>query len=393
MRNDLAHYTCYRTAGPIQIDGKLDEPSWQIAPKSEPFVDIVTGEPAWFDTRVALLWDDQCLYFGFTAEEPQVRGYLTERDARIYEDNDVEVFIAGENAYYEFEINALNTIYEVFWIWKDALAPGSPYHGRPEFDPTAQRTMVLDGVGGHVHPRGERWGFLDWDFPGLRHAVHVEPPGWSVELALPWEGLRGLADGRALPPRAGRIQLPQPPARRFTNHRLRPPASFSSGARKRSSLALPMAIATLRRKPLYRARGIGLARNISRNSSSESAASFSSGGAKCAAAKAGSSVTGARRFHGHTSWQISQPKTWRPMAGRASSGAAPRSSMVKYEMHSRESSAHSGPSARPVGTMACVGQASMQRVHEPQRSGGGWSGASPAKAAARPEKTRIPWPG
>jgi hypothetical protein len=205
MQSELAHYTCCRTAGPIHVDGKLDEPSWRMAPKSEPFVDIVTGAPAWFDTRVALLWDDECLYFCFTAEEPHVRGYLTQRDSRIYEDNDVEVFIAGDNAYYEFEINALNTIYEVFWIWKDALVLGSPYYGRPEFDPATQRTMVLDGVGGHVHPRGERWGFLDWDFPGLRHAVHVEPPGWTVELALPWEGLRGLADGRALPPRNGDV--------------------------------------------------------------------------------------------------------------------------------------------------------------------------------------------
>ena len=58
-------------------------------------------------------------------------------------------FIAGRNAYYEFEINALNTIYEVFWIWKDALVPGSPCFGRPEFDPAAQRTMVIDGIGGH----------------------------------------------------------------------------------------------------------------------------------------------------------------------------------------------------------------------------------------------------
>ena len=24
-----ARYTCYRAAGPIVIDGKLDEPSWQ----------------------------------------------------------------------------------------------------------------------------------------------------------------------------------------------------------------------------------------------------------------------------------------------------------------------------------------------------------------------------
>jgi hypothetical protein len=205
MRNSLARYTCYRAAETIRIDGRLDEPSWRAARKSEPFVDIVTGEPAWFDTRVAMLWDDACLYFGFTVEEPEVRGYLTARDSRIYEDNDVEVFIAGENAYYEFEINALNTIYEVFWIWKDVLAPGSSYYGRPEFDPATQRTMVLDGVGGHVHPRGERWGFLDWDFPGLRHAVHVQPPGWTVELALPWGGLRDLADGRALPPRDGDV--------------------------------------------------------------------------------------------------------------------------------------------------------------------------------------------
>src|SRR5215471_14473595 len=48
-----ARYTCYRAAGPIVVDGKLDERSWQLAPQSTPFVDIVTGEPAWFDNRVA----------------------------------------------------------------------------------------------------------------------------------------------------------------------------------------------------------------------------------------------------------------------------------------------------------------------------------------------------
>src|SRR5215470_18349647 len=119
MRNELAHYICYRTAGPIVVDGKLEEPSWRMAPQSEPFVDIVTGAPAWFDTRVALLWDDDFLYFGFRAEETDVWGTLTERDSKIYEENDLEIFIAASDAYYEFEINALNTVYEVFWIWKD----------------------------------------------------------------------------------------------------------------------------------------------------------------------------------------------------------------------------------------------------------------------------------
>ncbi len=210
---DPAHYTCYRAAGPIHVDGKLDEPSWLQAPKSNAFVDIVTGQPAWFDTRVAILWDDDNLYFGFTAEEPNVTATLTERDSRIYEDNDVEVFIGARDAYYEFEINALNTIYEVFWIWKDALHTGSPYFV-PEFDPRKHPTMTLDGVGGHVHPRGERWGFLDWDFPGLRHAVHIDgtlnrrdntDKGWTVELAFPWRGLRWLADGRSLPPKDGDV--------------------------------------------------------------------------------------------------------------------------------------------------------------------------------------------
>ena len=209
-----ARYTCYRAAAPIVVDGKLNEASWLHAPKSSPFADIVTGEPAWFDTRVALLWDDEHLYFGFWIEETDVWGTMTKRDSKIWEENDVELFIAGRDAYYEFEINALNTVYEVFWIWKDIHRPGGPYWGRPEFDPATQHTMVLDGVGGHVHERGERWGFLDWDYPGLRTAVHVDGTvnsrthtdrGWTVELAFPWRGLELLADGRSLPPKNGDV--------------------------------------------------------------------------------------------------------------------------------------------------------------------------------------------
>src|SRR5947207_2282560 len=118
-----ARYTAYRAASPITIDGRLDEPSWQAAPSSTPFVDIVTGDPAWFDTRVAILWDDTHLYFGFWAVETDVWGTLTERDSKIYEENDLEIFIAGRDSYYEFEINALNVVYEVLWFWKDVFRP------------------------------------------------------------------------------------------------------------------------------------------------------------------------------------------------------------------------------------------------------------------------------
>ena len=209
-----ARYTAYRTREPIRLDGDLTKPVWLRAPASEPFVDIVTGQAAWFDTRVRLLWDDECLYFGFTAEEPNVWADLTERDSKIWFDNDLEIFVAGKDAYYEFEVNAFNTVYEVFWIWKDVHHPGGRYWGRPEFDPATKNIMVLGGVGGHLHERGERWGFLDWDYPGMRSAVKVDgnlnsrkgtDKGWSLEVALPWQGLGLMADGRALPPKDGDV--------------------------------------------------------------------------------------------------------------------------------------------------------------------------------------------
>ena len=205
-------YLCHRTSDTLKIDGRLDESPWLRATHSSPFVDIVSGDPAWLKTTAALLWDDRFLYVGYWLEEPNIQAELTVRDSKIWQENDVEFFIAGQDAYYELEINALNTIYEVFWIWKDAYRRVTPYPGRAQFDPGKNRVMTLSGVGGHVHPRGERWGFLDWDYPGLLHAVDVYGTpndssdvdrGWTVELALPWEGLELLSDGRSLPPANG----------------------------------------------------------------------------------------------------------------------------------------------------------------------------------------------
>ena len=55
-------------------------------------------------------------------EEPFVHARFTNHNDFIYQDNDVELFIAGPDAYYEFEINAFNTCYEVFFAWDDTFA-------------------------------------------------------------------------------------------------------------------------------------------------------------------------------------------------------------------------------------------------------------------------------
>ena len=112
---------CRRVASRPTLNGRLDHPAWLAAEKSPRFADIVSGEPGFYDTRAAALWDDEFLYVGFWAEEPFVRASLTKRDSLIFLENDLELFIDGGDCYYEFEVNALGTVYEVFFVWKDAF--------------------------------------------------------------------------------------------------------------------------------------------------------------------------------------------------------------------------------------------------------------------------------
>jgi len=215
--SELAHYTCFRTGRGLEIDGRLDKCAWLEAPKSRRFVDLVTGVPGFLGTEMASLWDDENLYVAFWVEEPNVQARLAKRDSLVWTENDVEIFIGGEDCYYEFQTNALGTIYEVFYIWQDALKKGGHFDV-PEFDPRTRRVDIIggfqDGLRHGKHPRGARWAFMDWDFPGLRAAVRVDgslndpsdvDKGWTAEVAFPWRGMKALAGSRPVPPREGDI--------------------------------------------------------------------------------------------------------------------------------------------------------------------------------------------
>jgi hypothetical protein len=211
----LSHLTCHRAHGPILIDGDLDKPAWRSQPRSSAFVDMVSGEPALYDTRVACQWDEAFFYVAFWVEEPQVRATLRERDSFIWHDNDVELFVAGDDCYYELELNAFGTVYEAFFVWQQALRRGSRFD-RPELDLYSRKVDLLGGFQDASrfgrHPRGARWAFLDFDLAGLASAVRVDgrindpattDRGWTVELALPWASLAFLFEGRGLPPAEG----------------------------------------------------------------------------------------------------------------------------------------------------------------------------------------------
>lgn len=214
-------YTAQRIATTLRIDGNLLKPEWQAAAWSRRFCDMVTGAPGMYHTAAAILWNDTHLYIAFRAEEPFVQARLTERDSIVFLENDLEVFIDGGDCYYELEVNAANTVYEVFFIWKDAYQKGGRFDV-PEFDVHGPQAYTFGGdydrTGASfwkgTHPRGIRWAFTGFDMPGLQTAVQVHgtlnnsndvDQGWDLEIAIPWSSLGLLANGRSLPPRDGDV--------------------------------------------------------------------------------------------------------------------------------------------------------------------------------------------
>ena len=174
-------YDCFHTATPIKIDGKLDDPAWKKADWTTDFVDIegaAKPQPR-FRTRVKMLWDDQYLYIAAELQEPDVKATLTQHDSVIFHDNDFEVFIKplpDTESYYEFEMNALNTGWDLFL--------DKPYNKHGKADNS-------------------------WDIPGLKTAVAIQGTlnnssdkdhGWTLEIAYPLQAFQS------------RQQVPQPQA-------------------------------------------------------------------------------------------------------------------------------------------------------------------------------------
>jgi hypothetical protein len=210
---EIASYTAFRTPARITVDGRLDEAAWGKAPRSPRFIDIISGAKPALDTQAALLWDDENLYVAYWIEEPQLHAKFKNHNDPIYYDNDVELFIAGKDSYYEFEINGYNTCYEVFFIWEDAYEKNG-FSKAPEFQKS--KLNGFNGVGFTKHPRGMRLGNFQWTFPGKKTAVALNgtanddsdrDQGWTVECAFPWKGMEWLAkgDGRSLPPKEGDV--------------------------------------------------------------------------------------------------------------------------------------------------------------------------------------------
>ena len=117
-----------------------------------------------------MIWDENFFYILANIQEPHIWANITEKDAVIFHNNDFEVFIDPENDthnYYELEINALNTVWDLF-ITK-------PY-----------RELNSSAIN-------------DWNISGLKSAIGINgtlnnptdiDKGWIVEIAIPWSAYK-----------------------------------------------------------------------------------------------------------------------------------------------------------------------------------------------------------
>lgn len=162
-------YIAYKTSENITIDGAATESSWSKVNWSDSFIDIEGVKKPTYNTQVKMLWDETYFYILAKIDEPHVWADIKEHDAVIFHNNDFEVFIDPDgdtHNYYELEINALNTVWDLFI--------SKPYR---------EGNVVLN----------------DWTLTGLKSVIKVNgtlnnpndtDKGWVVELAIPWSAYK-----------------------------------------------------------------------------------------------------------------------------------------------------------------------------------------------------------
>jgi hypothetical protein len=152
------------------VDGKLNDAVWQNVPWTEYFKDIEGDKrqaPTW-NTRAKMTWDDQGLYIAAELLDPHVWAYLKNYDDIVFYDNDFEIFIDPDNdthRYYEFEVNALNTMFDLFMP--------KPYRN-------GSGAMIV------YNTPGMKWAV---DVQGTLNDPSDTDKGWTTEIFIPFSAL------------------------------------------------------------------------------------------------------------------------------------------------------------------------------------------------------------
>ena len=171
-------YICKYIDHDIEIGNNFDKEEWNIANPINKFYIPVSLEEPISKTQAGLLWSDNYLYCFFKAYDKDIFALETQRDAWTFVDDVCELFIKtnpAEEPYYNWEINALNTVYDAYNLRGGNGAGGSRRWCK----------WVCEGMKSAVNIKGEI---------NIPDAIDVY---WQLEIAIPFSSLK--IPGKTIP--------------------------------------------------------------------------------------------------------------------------------------------------------------------------------------------------
>lgn len=167
----LPEMDCHIAAGPIRVDGSLDDPAWQNSlPQG---LVLHSGEAPPYHSWLVSTHDENHLYVGIANVEPQLDALRTiakpdNPAAEIGDDDCIEVFVSPDTSNlrraYQIIVNAAGA------TWDSAYGLPEPGPGRLGCQPA-------------------------WECERLRVAVGKTDTRWTVELAIPFKSIELRAAG------------------------------------------------------------------------------------------------------------------------------------------------------------------------------------------------------
>ena len=150
-----ASFTAVLAADPPQLDGKLGDGAWRLAPEVSSFVRRGRKpKPAEADTHVRFLYDTASLYVGIRLDEPNMdrlrQEVVNQHDMPVWSDDCFELVFDTSgcaDSFFHFAVNAAGTIADL------------------------------------------RAGRLSWSAQNARAKISKGKDHWTIELAIPFEDL------------------------------------------------------------------------------------------------------------------------------------------------------------------------------------------------------------
>jgi hypothetical protein len=169
---------CRWAVHPVRVNGVLDDVAWERAQVLTNFAVYWQKRKPRTATKAMLLWDANYLYFAAEMEDEDLYATVKERNGMTWNDDVFELFFKPRLknlAYYEFQVNALNTRLELF-----LPSRGSGGYNRFAGEPALgmESKVVLNGT---------------------LNKYDDKDKGWTVEGRIPWTAFKATG-GR---PKAG----------------------------------------------------------------------------------------------------------------------------------------------------------------------------------------------